>query len=243
MDMRKWEILGILGVVGVLLVLPVAVFAYQGYRESREGPNQAARPPSLAAPAGNAVDGRQVFVSKCSACHGQVGEGSVAGPDIRNMSVGSQFVYSWILDPSGVTPIATMPRIPLTEKEAADVTAYVMGLREGKSLADITPPAKQEVAPVGGAASGEKASSQAGGASSAGGDAGKGKTFFTGKGCSACHGASGEGTAAGPSLKGIPTDKVKAQIRAPSGKMPPYGPSQVSDSEVDDLIAYLGTLK
>ncbi|MDP2937436.1 MAG: cytochrome c [Dehalococcoidia bacterium] len=242
MDMRKWETLGILGVVGVLLVLPVAVFAYQGYRESQEGPNQAARPPSLAAPVGNAVDGRQVYVNKCSACHGQVGEGSVAGPDIRNMSVGSQFVYTFILDPSGVTPIATMPKIPLTKKEAADVTTYVMGLREGKSLADVTLPAKQEVGPTGGPASGEKAA-QAGAASSAGGNAGKGKTFFTGKGCSACHGASGEGTAAGPSLKGIPTDKVKAQIRAPSGKMPPYGPSQVSDSEVDDLIAYLGTLK
>jgi len=242
MDMRKWEILGIIGVLGVLVGLPAAVFGYQGYREAQEGHNLAARPPSVVVPSGNAVSGRQVYLSKCGACHGQSGEGSVAGPDVRDMSVGAQFVYTWILDPSGVTPVATMPKIPLTEKEAADVTSYIMGLREGKTLADVAQPAKQEVAPTGGAASGDKAA-QAGGASTGGGDAGKGKAVFTSKGCSACHGPGGEGTAAGPSLKGFPIDKVNAQVRTPKGKMPPFAPGQVSDSELVDLIAFLGTLK
>lgn len=241
MDMRKWEILGVIGVLGVMVGLPAAVFGYQGYREAQEGHNLAARPPSVMVAPGNAVDGRQVYVAKCGACHGQSGEGSVAGPDVRHMTVGAQFVYSWLLDPSGVTPIATMPKIPLTEKEAADVTAYVMGLPQGQTLADVAPPAKQEAAPSGGAASGEKAS-QAGGSTSAG-DAGKGKAVFTGKGCGACHGAGGEGTAAAPGLKGFPADKLKAQVRTPKGKMPPFGPAQVSDSELDDLGAFLGTLK
>lgn len=242
MDMRKWEILAIMAVVGVLVGLPAAVFGYQGYREAQEGHDLAARPPSVVVPRGNADGGRQVFVSKCSACHGQVGEGSAAGPDIQRMSVGAQFVYTWLLDPSGVTPIATMPRIPLTEKEAADVTAYVMGLTEGKTLADIAPPVRQEASPAGAAAPGEKAA-QTGGASSSGGDAGKGKAVFTSKGCSACHGSGGEGTGAAPSVKGFPADKLKDQVRAPKGKMPPFGPGQISDSELDDLGAFLGTLK
>lgn len=231
MDMGKWEFLAMVGVVGVLLGLPAAVFGAQSYREAQERPGLASRPASLLPAGGDSVSGRQVFVGKCSACHGQVGEGSVAGPDIRNMSVGPQFVYAWIMDPSGVTPIATMPRVPLTEKEATDVTAYVMGLREGKTLADVVPP-RQE-AP----ASGEKA------ISSAAGDAAKGKATFASKGCSACHGANGEGTVAAPSLKGFPADKLKDQVRGPKGKMPPFGTSQLSDSEIADLAAFVATLK
>ena len=236
-DLRKLEMLAIMSVIGVLVLLPAAVFAYQGYREAQDG-GHAARPPSVFVPPGDPVGGRQVYVSKCGACHGQSGEGSVAGPDIRNMSVGAQFVYSWILDPSGVTPIATMPRVPLTEKEAADVTAYVMGLPQGKTLADVAP-AQQEAAPTGGAASGEKTAE----ARAAGGDAGKGKAVFANKGCGGCHGAGGEGTAAAPGLKGFPAEKLDSQVRAPKGKMPPFGPAQVSDSDLEDLKAFLGTLK
>ncbi|MDP2727226.1 MAG: c-type cytochrome [Dehalococcoidia bacterium] len=238
MDMRKWEILGIISVVAVLVGLPVAVFGYQGYREAQEGPGLAARPASVSVPAGDPAGGRQVYLGKCASCHGQVGEGSVAGPDITNMSVGALFVYAWILDPSGVTPIATMPKIPLTEKEAADVTTYVVGLKDGKTLADIVP-SQQKAAPPSGA--GGEAAKQT--TSSTAGDAAKGKIVFASKSCGACHGPNGEGTAAAPRLKGAPADAVKAQVRSPKGTMPAFGPGQISDSELQDLIAFMDTLK
>ncbi|MDO8689193.1 MAG: c-type cytochrome, partial [Dehalococcoidia bacterium] len=228
--MRKWEILGTIGVAAVLLVLPAAVFGYQGYREAQEGPGMGARPASIAAPAGDPVSGYMVFENKCSACHGKNAEGSAVGPDIRNMAIGAQFVYAWILDPSGVTSAATMPKVPLTEKEAADVTAFVMSYRDGTASANIA--ASQKLAPPAKAAPAVQSAPGA-----PGGNAVNGKALFTGKTCSACHGQDGHGTAAAPGVVGISGDAVRKQLRTPSGKMPAFGTSQLSDTDMADLIA------
>lgn len=247
MNMRNWEILAILGMIGVLLVLPVAVFAYQGYREAQEGPGMGARPPSAIVTPGDPVRGAELFGNDCSACHGKGGVGSAAAPDIRHMQAGAQFVYTWILDPAGVTPAATMPRIPLTEKQVADLTAYVMALKDGNAPV-YTPPAQPQAPAPAAPAAGEKAAPSASGAgqsapAASGGDAAKGKIIFTSKGCIGCHGPDGKGTAAAPSLVGVSGDAVKKQLRTPKDKMPAFGPSMVSDSDMEDLIAFLSTLK
>ncbi len=236
MDMRKWEILGIIGVVAVLLVLPAAVWGYQGYREAQEGPGMGARPDSIGAPKGDPVSGYLVYDNKCSACHGKDAEGSAAAPDIRNMVIGAQFVYAWILDPLSVTSAATMPKVPLTEREAADVTAFVMGYRDGTAPA-IVAAAQKAASP----ATAAPAVQSAPGAS--GGNAAKGKAVFTSKTCSACHGQNGHGTAAAPGVVGVSGAAVQKQVRTPSGKMPAYGTNQISDTDMADLIAFLETLK
>jgi len=62
--------------------------------------------------------------------------------------------------------------------------------------------------------------------------------------CSQCHGAEGQG-GKGPRL--VPYEftyeQALEQIRHPLCDMPPMPPSQVSDEEVAQIVAYLKTLK
>jgi mono/diheme cytochrome c family protein len=61
--------------------------------------------------------------------------------------------------------------------------------------------------------------------------------------CRNCHGGDAEGAFA-PTLAGqkFPFDAVKNQIRKPCGIMPAYIPSQLTDQEVADLVAYWNSL-
>jgi len=61
--------------------------------------------------------------------------------------------------------------------------------------------------------------------------------------CRNCHGGDAEGAYA-PTLAGqkLPFDAVKNQIRKPCGIMPAFVPSQLTDQEVADLVAYWNSL-
>jgi ubiquinol-cytochrome c reductase cytochrome b subunit len=78
--------------------------------------------------------------------------------------------------------------------------------------------------------------------------AGKGKGVFTDRGCSACHGEGGVGTALAPSLVGItaklPKDRLATLLHNPSAKMKAGGMPSVDapPEEMDALIAYLESL-
>ena len=76
------------------------------------------------------------------------------------------------------------------------------------------------------------------------GDIAAGRQLYAEKGCAACHGPGGEGAAAGPRVAGAAMDwpAYHAQIRAPRGAMPPYGPGLMSDRQVADTYAYLKSL-
>jgi mono/diheme cytochrome c family protein len=76
----------------------------------------------------------------------------------------------------------------------------------------------------------------------------KGKGIFNDRGCSACHGDNGVGTALAPSLVGItaklPQDRLVALLQNPNAKMKAGGmPSvEASPDEMTALIAYLRVL-
>ena len=76
----------------------------------------------------------------------------------------------------------------------------------------------------------------------------KGRDVFTDRGCSACHGDDGTGTALAPSLVGITSklskDRLAALLHSPNARMKAGGMPTVdaSPQEMDALIAYLGTL-
>ncbi len=76
----------------------------------------------------------------------------------------------------------------------------------------------------------------------------KGKDLFTDRGCGACHGDDGSGTALAPSLVGVtnkfPKDRLAALLHNPSAKMKAGGMPNVDATaeEMEALIAYLGTL-
>jgi mono/diheme cytochrome c family protein len=76
----------------------------------------------------------------------------------------------------------------------------------------------------------------------------KGKGIFNDRGCNACHGDNGTGTALAPSLVGItkklPQDRLIALLHTPNAKMAAGGmpPVDASSEEMKALLAYLATL-
>ncbi len=70
-----------------------------------------------------------------------------------------------------------------------------------------------------------------------------GPQLFVEKGCAACHGQNGEGSAIAPALPGHTAEQVKRQVRNPIGAMPRFGPAQISDEELEELIEFIAELK
>jgi len=72
--------------------------------------------------------------------------------------------------------------------------------------------------------------------------AGRGAALYVSKGCYECHGLAAQGAfVVGPALSPLrpPLAVFSAYIRAPVGQMPPYGLAVLSQSEVEDIFAYL----
>lgn len=63
------------------------------------------------------------------------------------------------------------------------------------------------------------------------------------KGCAACHGQNAEGSAIAPALPGHTAEQVRRQVRNPIGLMPSFGPEQINDQEMEELIEFITELK
>ena len=76
-----------------------------------------------------------------------------------------------------------------------------------------------------------------------------GKDVFAAQACDACHGADGRGTDSAPSLVAVaakyPNGQLRALIKSPNAKMSDGGmqPLDVSDPDLDALVAYVEALK
>ena len=71
----------------------------------------------------------------------------------------------------------------------------------------------------------------------------QGQQLYLAKGCSGCHGLRAEGSDIAPALPGHSGDQVRRQVRNPQRSMPAFGPEQVSDEELDLLVAYVESLE
>ena len=71
----------------------------------------------------------------------------------------------------------------------------------------------------------------------AGGDSGH--NLFISKGCAACHGRDAEGTVIAPSLPGHNAEQIRRQVRNPIGSMPRFDLVQVTDTELEQIVAYI----
>ncbi|MFC2046430.1 c-type cytochrome [Chloroflexota bacterium] len=78
---------------------------------------------------------------------------------------------------------------------------------------------------------------------------GEGKALLADKGCASCHGANGEGVEnLGPALPGHSGEVVFNQVREPrqvpegSAQMPAFGVDQISDEELEKIVAFIESL-
>ena len=89
------------------------------------------------------------------------------------------------------------------------------------------------------------------GQSSKPGNAGNGKKLYIADGCYQCHGLQGQGGLLrahrilrphASLLRSFRSRQLRAYVRHPSGGMPPYTPKVLSDSQIDDIYAFLKTV-
>lgn len=193
----------------------------------------------------SADEGQQLFQQKgCIGCHSVGGQGGKIGPALDD--VGLRRAPSWMMqhfrDPQSVTPGSVMPKFGFTESEARALTEFLVHLKERK-VASTLP---SLISPI---------------------DRGHGT--YVKYGCTGCHGPDGRGGVPNPNSKtaelvpdlihvadGFTKDELKARITngqreipsldpkrpPPPLYMPPWG-STIPEAEIDDLAAYLISLK
>ena len=88
-----------------------------------------AKLPSQKVAAGNASAGAQVFAANCASCHGEGGKNGTVGPSLAGAGVKAGQVAYMVRNPQGVDKDSSMPKLPLTDKQLADVSAYVASLK------------------------------------------------------------------------------------------------------------------
>jgi len=75
-----------------------------------------------------------IFNQMCIACHTLQGQGGKIGPVLDG--VGSRrdatFIRAWLKDPVAIKPDSKMPKLPLTENDITELTAFLSLLKESK---------------------------------------------------------------------------------------------------------------
>jgi mono/diheme cytochrome c family protein len=193
----------------------------------------------------SAAQGQHLFQQKgCIGCHSLGGQGGKVGPALDD--VGLRRKPEWIVqhfrDPQTVSPGTVMPRFGFTEAEARALTDFLLHQREQKvalSLPSLMGPVE------------------------------RGREVFRKYGCVGCHGPEGKGGVPNPNAKTaqqVPAltyvadgytkpEVVKLILNgqheiaaldparpAPPLYMPAWG-STIKEGEIDDLVAYLFSLK
>lgn len=177
---------------------------------------------SVAAPATSSTTadtGRRVFLRDCAWCHGTDGAGTNNGPSL--VDVGAQAADFYLR--TGRMPLSS-PDAPVKGGEPAYGDATISALVQYVGSLGHGP----AVPPV------------------AAGDPVRGRTLFL-QNCAACHSASGTGTILStgqqaPDLWHTADQQVGEAIRIGPGPMPPFGPHQLADRDVDDVVAYVHEL-
>ena len=75
------------------------------------------------------------------------------------------------------------------------------------------------------------------------GDAQRGKELFVKTGCYQCHGYEAQGASTGPRLGPDPVafTRFMAYVRKPTAEMPPYTTKVLSDTQLADIYAFVGS--
>jgi ubiquinol-cytochrome c reductase cytochrome c subunit len=226
---RRLFVLPALVVVGVAVVgllSPGAIYRTTA-ASTASGATNALDPPDPIAyrklPHSYIAPGEILFEANCSSCHGVDGSGTARAPDL--VGLGPATADFWVstgrmpLGNPATQPIQKAPRFP--PKEVLEIAAFVGSL--GK-----TAPGFPDGIPV---VNLKKANLS------------EGFSMFV-LNCAACHTITGSGDAladgnSAPSLhKAYPYQAVEA-IRIGPANMPHFGPEQLSDQQVADIVNYV----
>jgi ubiquinol-cytochrome c reductase cytochrome c subunit len=169
-------------------------------------------------------EGRQLYVTGCSSCHGNDGGGveieggSAGGPSLK--AAGEAGAYFFLS--TGRMPINSTSEQP-TRKDPAyspheidALVAYVASLGHGPDLPDI------DLADA---------------------DLAAGGSIYRAN-CQACHNASGSGGAlsygrAAPKLSPATPEQIAAAVRVGPGQMPTFGDDTITEQGLNDLTRYV----
>ncbi len=165
------------------------------------------------------AEGRRLYITGCSSCHGLHGEGSRENvPSL--LRSGEATVYYYLQ--TGRMPMADAEEQPRRKPRAYDqgeiaaLVRYVTTLGQGPSLPDLD---EHE------------------------GDIAEGGALYR-TNCAPCHSAAGIGGAlsygrAAPSLRQSEPLVVAAAVRAGPGQMPVFGREQIDDEELASIARYV----
>lgn len=129
--------------VAILFALGVAAAFASGFAQYRESTRQARQ--SAEAMTGGQVEAGKLAVEQhgCGSCHVIPGVAIAAGrvgPSLRGVAKrafiagklqnGPQTLTTWVRFPQHVSPGSAMPEQPMSDRDARDIAAYLLTLRE-----------------------------------------------------------------------------------------------------------------
>ncbi len=164
--------------------------------------------------------GKQKFISRCAACHGEDGRGGVLGPGIvgiRNPRATSAAAVHGLVR-SGIPAVGMPAFTTLSDAEVDSIAAYVMSLK-----ASPRPAPQLAAAP---------------------GDFNAGRDFFQRQGsCMSCHAIQGRGGVIGPDLGEMGLTRTAAQLRQAllnPGSLSAQAAAQpgAEDADKTDTVSY-----
>ncbi|MDP9297580.1 MAG: c-type cytochrome [Actinomycetota bacterium] len=177
-----------------------------------------------AAASGNeTARGQMLYEQSCMSCHGADAGGTADGPSLH--AVGAAAV-NFMLS-TGRMPLADPSKQPVRQPPAfspgdiASIVAYVQLIAPGGPGIPAVDPAAGNLA--------------------------QGQEVFAGN-CAACHGAGAGGDAIGggqsaPSLYQADPTQIAEAIRLGPGQMPRFDQHQLSEQQVNSVVAYVGYLQ
>lgn len=183
-------------------------------------PTAAARPAAARAPAPQNDLGAELFATQCSSCHGLDGLGvDERGPSLATEGeAATDFVLRTGRMPLAAPDLqARRGPVRYSEEEIVALVGYVGSIGTGPGIPDVDP---------------------------SGADVANGGDLYR-LNCAACHVSSGAGAPIGggqvaPNVTEATPVQIGEAIRVGPGAMPVF--NSLTDTEVDDIAAYIGVL-